>query len=101
MDLVFGRGDLSELKTSIAAQGLLTPLLIARTADGYELLAGHRRLQCIQELGVPNVPCRLVITQEPEGGGAATAAGSRSLFALIPLPRHHLRTCHREYLADN
>jgi len=75
VDLVFGRGDLSELKTSIAAQGLLTPLLIARTADGYELLAGHRRLQCIQELGVPNVPCRLVITQEPEGGGGRDCGG--------------------------
>jgi hypothetical protein len=33
--------------------------------------------------------------------GSATAARSWSLFALIPPPRHHLKTCHREYLAHN
>jgi ParB family chromosome partitioning protein len=59
-------GDLTELKDSIATRGILTPLLVAKTNAGVELLGGHRRLQCAKDLGLTTVPCRVVETGEPE-----------------------------------
>lgn len=61
-----GLGDLAELKNSIADKGILNPLLVAKTATGWELLGGHRRLECAKLLGLANVPCRVVRTDEPE-----------------------------------
>jgi ParB family chromosome partitioning protein len=59
-------GPLDELRESVAARGILNPLLIRNTAAGTELLGGHRRLQCARDLGLTHVPCRLVETDEPE-----------------------------------
>ena len=58
--------DLAELKNSIADRGILNPLLVAKTPAGFELLGGHRRLECAKLLGITDVPCRVVTTDEPE-----------------------------------
>jgi ParB family chromosome partitioning protein len=47
---------LSELETSIRAQGILQPLLVRPAADGYELIAGERRFLAAQRAGLPVVP---------------------------------------------
>ncbi|GAA4522456.1 hypothetical protein GCM10023191_101700 [Actinoallomurus oryzae] len=53
-------GDLSELADSIAAHGILQPLLVQPHPDRgdgeYELLAGHRRLAAAQQAGLTTVP---------------------------------------------
>jgi ParB/RepB/Spo0J family partition protein len=59
-------GDLNELKESIKINGILNPLLVAKTHDGFQLLGGHRRLRCAQDLGLTHVPCRIVVTEEPD-----------------------------------
>lgn len=50
-------GDLTELAASIAGQGVLQPLVVARTGNDYVLIAGHRRLAAAKEAGLTNVPC--------------------------------------------
>src|SRR4051794_25866789 len=58
-------GDLSELKHSILERGVLNPLLVAKVGDRWELLGGNRRLECAKQIGMTDVPCRLVTTEEP------------------------------------
>ena len=43
--------DLAELEASIASSGLLQPITVRRTAGGFELIAGERRLRAASKLG--------------------------------------------------
>ncbi len=52
----FSPGALEELKESIRAKGILQPLLVTRTEEGYQLIAGERRLRAARELGLEEVP---------------------------------------------
>lgn len=59
-------GDLSELKDSIVAKGILQPLVVMRgyknggdslQMDGYTILIGHRRASAAKQAGMSEVPC--------------------------------------------
>ena len=44
--------DMDELTDSIRTHGLLQPVVVRRRGrDGYELIAGHRRLEAVKTLG--------------------------------------------------
>lgn len=51
--------ELDKLKTSIARDGFLQPLLARKEKKGYLLVAGERRLRAARELGVEEVPIML------------------------------------------
>lgn len=69
----FDREGLEELAASIAAHGILQPLSVRRTAGGYELISGERRLRAAKLAGLSQVPCLVV----------AADAQESSLLALI------------------
>lgn len=54
----FAPGDLQELQDSIKANGLLQPITVRKvaTGDGYELIAGERRLRASTNLGWKEIP---------------------------------------------
>ena len=52
----FAEEDLQELSDSIKAQGILQPLLVRKDADGYELIAGERRLRAAKRARLGQVP---------------------------------------------
>ena len=53
----FAEAQLKELADSIAASGLLQPVLVRARPDGrYELIAGERRWRAVQRLGWPKIP---------------------------------------------
>ena len=52
----FAERELSELAESVRAVGILQPLVVRRTADGYELIAGERRLRAAKMAGLESVP---------------------------------------------
>ena len=52
----FSDAELKELADSIRSAGLLQPIAVRTISDGYELVAGERRLRAIQSLGWPTVP---------------------------------------------
>ncbi len=58
--------SLTELVDSIREQGILEPLVVAKTPAGYQLIAGERRLRAAKILGLKIVP---VIVREttPQG----------------------------------
>lgn len=56
-------GDLNALAESIKERGILQPLIIralAKAADGYEVVGGHRRKRAAEIAGLKSVPCRLI-----------------------------------------
>jgi len=48
--------SLSELVDSIRKNGILDPLLVAKTPAGYQIISGERRWQAARILGLPKVP---------------------------------------------
>jgi ParB family chromosome partitioning protein len=53
----FDPEQLKELRDSIAANGLIQPIVVRQAApDGYELVAGERRWRVIKDLGWTKVP---------------------------------------------
>ncbi|HYZ00196.1 MAG TPA: ParB/RepB/Spo0J family partition protein, partial [Candidatus Binatia bacterium] len=52
----FGEEQLRELADSIREHGVLQPLLLRRQPDGYELIAGERRLRAARLAGLDRVP---------------------------------------------
>jgi ParB family transcriptional regulator, chromosome partitioning protein len=56
---------IDELADSIHAHGLLQPIVVRRFDTGYELVAGHRRLTAIQQLGWIKVPA-IVRDEDPD-----------------------------------
>lgn len=52
----FAPDGLQELATSIRAHGVLQPIVVSRTSDGYELVAGHRRVLASRLAGRTTIP---------------------------------------------
>lgn len=53
----FDEEGLAELAASIRSCGILQPLTVRRAGEGYELVAGERRLRAAQIAGLREVPC--------------------------------------------
>jgi ParB family transcriptional regulator, chromosome partitioning protein len=52
----FDPAALAELKQSMAAMGLLQPVVVRQTQSGYELVAGERRWRAARDLGWKRIP---------------------------------------------
>ena len=61
----FGEAAIDELATSVRAQGIIQPLLVRRVGEGYELIAGERRLRAAAKAGLKEVP---VVVREASSG---------------------------------
>lgn len=53
----FDEASLRELAASIRRHGILQPLTVRRRGDGWELVAGERRLRAARLAGLETVPC--------------------------------------------
>jgi ParB family chromosome partitioning protein len=52
----FGAESLAALTASILANGVIQPILVSETVDGYQLVAGERRLRAAQAAGLERIP---------------------------------------------
>ncbi|MBI2080185.1 MAG: ParB/RepB/Spo0J family partition protein, partial [candidate division NC10 bacterium] len=53
---VFDDNKLKELSASIRSHGVLAPIILRQTQDGYELVAGERRFRAARMAGIPSIP---------------------------------------------
>lgn len=58
--------SLSDLVDSIREQGILEPIVVAKTPAGYQIIAGERRWRAAKVLGLPHVPV-VVKNTTPQG----------------------------------
>lgn len=68
----FDEESITELAQSIQQVGLLQPLLVRKVDDGYELVAGERRLRAVTSLGMEKVAC--IVQQDIEDESSAMMA---------------------------
>ena len=61
--------QLSELAESIRSEGLLQPIVVRKTGEKFQLIAGERRWRAFQLLKIKSIPARLV-----EASNASSAA---------------------------
>ena len=54
---VFDEAGLRDLAESIRRHGILQPLTVRKTPEGWELVAGERRLRSAKLAGLAFVPC--------------------------------------------
>jgi ParB family transcriptional regulator, chromosome partitioning protein len=72
---------LNGLAESIREEGLLQPIVVRKVADGYELIAGERRLRAFRKLEIDKIPARVI---------EASDASSASLALIENLQREGL-----------
>ena len=82
----FDEQALRELSASIRQHGVLQPLSVQRTASGYVLVAGERRLRAAGMAGLTHVPCILVRVTDEDS----------AILALI----ENLQRCDLHYLEE-
>ena len=63
--------SLRELAESIKVQGVMQPILVRPVGDGYEIIAGERRLRAAAIAGLHEVP--VIIRQVPDNAALAMA----------------------------
>jgi ParB family chromosome partitioning protein len=56
----FDAKELQSLSESIAAHGLLQPIVVRRQGERFELIAGERRLRAAQKAGWSDVPANII-----------------------------------------
>jgi len=67
----FDEAGIKELAESIRAEGLLQPIVVRKVGQGFELIAGERRLRAFRSLGIKVIPARVL---EVSDGASAVMA---------------------------
>lgn len=62
----FDHDDLETLAGSIAAHGVLQPVIVVEEGEGFMLIAGERRLRAVAELGLETIPAIVRTANEQE-----------------------------------
>jgi len=80
--------ELVSLAASIRADGLMVPLIVRTKGDGWELVAGHRRLAACRLAGLERVTARAVLGDE---GACERISIAENEFrrAVSPVERAH------------
>ncbi|MFR7893042.1 MAG: ParB/RepB/Spo0J family partition protein [Dysosmobacter sp.] len=98
----FAPGPLAELAESIRRHGIIQPLSVRRRDDGWELIAGERRLRAAKLAGLQTVPCLemqvdeqdtaiLALIENIQRRDLRALGGSRRHRRLSPSIRLHAR----------
>ena len=67
----FDKDEITALSASVKSHGILQPLVVRQIGDGYQLIAGERRLRAAQEAGLTAVPIHVVDFNDQQAFEAA------------------------------
>jgi len=57
---LFDEESIKSLAQSISIEGLIQPITVRKVEEGYELIAGERRLRAVKSLGLPVIEARVI-----------------------------------------
>ena len=63
---VFDDDDMFELMESIRKNGIISPVIVRKKGDRYELGSGHRRKHACELLGHAEIACNIVDVTDDE-----------------------------------
>lgn len=63
---VFDDDEMSDLTESIRRNGLISPVIVRKKADRFELISGHRRKHACELLGHDEIACHIVEASDDE-----------------------------------
>lgn len=86
--LAMDRGGLDDLTQSVRALGLLEPLVVKRAPNGYEVIAGHRRLLACRMAPLEKVPV-MIVSGDVEVEQAVMLAENVQREDLSPVEEAH------------
>ncbi len=69
--ITFDERAMEELTASIRENGLIQPITVRMTEDGYEIIAGERRFRACRAAGFRTIPCYVLSPDEDEAAGMA------------------------------
>ena len=64
----FDEAELDVLTASVREHGILQPLTVRKSENGYELIAGERRLRAAKAAGLARVPCVIRKSDDEDAG---------------------------------
>lgn len=95
---VFEDAPLQELAQSIAAHGILQPLVVQQEEEHYRLIAGERRLRASKLAGLKKIPCLLTQKTPEEAAKLSLIENLQredlSFFEEAAAYRRLMETCH-------
>lgn len=62
----FNEAALEDLQNSIAEKGIIQPITVRKVDDGYELIAGERRLRAVMALNIETIPAYVLQVDSDE-----------------------------------
>ncbi|MGE5339156.1 MAG: ParB/RepB/Spo0J family partition protein [Gemmatimonadota bacterium] len=68
----YGQHEIEALVDSVRRHGVLRPVLVRASADGYVIVHGERRWRASQALGLDSIPAVLVQDLTAGQGGATS-----------------------------
>ncbi|MFH0878392.1 MAG: ParB/RepB/Spo0J family partition protein, partial [Lentisphaerota bacterium] len=86
------RLDLASLVESVRARGVLHPVLVRRAGEGFELIAGRRRLEAARAAGLQDVPAMIM---------EASDLQCAELFLVENLQRNEISFKDRKRFSDD
>ena len=84
----FDESSIASLADSIRSAGLMQPILVRPTADGYELIAGERRWRAAKQIGLTSIPA-LVRTVDDQSAAELALIENIQREDLNPMERAH------------
>ena len=77
------KDKVAQIKASAKDIGIITPLIIRRCDDGYQILSGHHRYQAAKELGFSTLPC-VIRTVSDEDADKYVVEANIQRIKLLP-----------------
>ena len=97
----FSADDLRDLVESVREKGVLQPVIVRPTPEGYELVAGERRLRAAQAAGVEKVPAFIKKMTDRESLEAAVVENvQRENLNAVELAEAYHRLAHEFSLSQ-
>jgi ParB family chromosome partitioning protein len=62
----FDDDELAQLTASVKEHGVLQPVVVRPAGDGFQLIAGERRLRAAQKAGLGEIPIRIVVFNDQQ-----------------------------------